>query len=60
MKLEPEAAKAMTSLADFSSSTSYGIEGLKKAQKNSEDKQIAILKKIAQNTKDAKPAVGVP
>lgn len=60
LKLEPEAAKAMTSLADFSSSTSYGIEGLKKAQKNSEDKQIAILKKIAQNTKDAKPAVGVP
>ena len=60
LKLEPEAAKAMTSLADFSSATSYGIEGLKKAQKNSEDKQIAILKKIAQNTKDAKPAVGVP
>jgi hypothetical protein len=60
VKMDDETKAAATLLADFGSSTEYGIEGLKKAQKNVDEKQIALLKKIAENTKDTPAIAGVP
>lgn len=59
LKLDDDSKEAFKGLADFSSSTTYGVEGLKKAQQNSDEKQIALLKKIAKNTEDSTGLVGV-
>ena len=58
--MDDDTKAAAKLLADFSSSTEYGIEGLKKAQKNVDEKQIALLKKIASNTANAPAIAGVP
>ena len=60
VKMDEETKVAAKLLADFSGSTEYGIEGLKKAQKNVDEKQIALLKKIANNTAGAPAIAGVP
>ena len=59
LQLDEESKEAFKGLADFSSSTEYGIEGMKKAQQNSDEKQIALLKKIAKNTEDTTGLGGV-
>lgn len=58
--MDDDTKAAAKLLADFSSSTEYGIEGLKKAQKNVDEKQIALLKKIASNTANSPEIAGVP
>lgn len=60
VKMDEETKEASKLLADFGSSTEYGIEGLKKAQKNVDEKQLALLKKIAANTAGAPAIAGVP
>ena len=60
VKMDEETKAASKLLADFSSTSEYGIEGLKKAQKNVDEKQISLLKKIAANTASTPAVAGVP